>query len=438
MRFPRMRASLTLTALLAAGCTTGILDSNTQDVIDPEAVNNVAGLSALRLGAIADFAYANAGDQSVQEGQILVSGLVADEFRNSDTFPTRREMDNLQMRVLNTSLDGVYRSLHRARVATQEAATRYRQIGPAGAVTNNAIAELESLSGFALVYFGENYCGAVPVGRFTADSIVQGATQSSTQLFTSAIAKFDSALVVRPNYGLAAVGKARALLNLGQFTAAAAAVSGVPTSFVYAESHGILPARIVNGVFAFFVEGNRWSVANREGGTGLPFIDDADPRVPIEDTEDEGFDNVTPQFNQLKYPLRESPITVADGIEARLIEAEAALNSGAPAAWIGILNTLRASDPSLGLAPLVDPVTPMARVNLQFRERAYWLFATGHRLGDLRRLMRAPYSRARTTVFPQGAYPKGGIYGTQVNIPVSFSEQNNPGYDPAACDTNVP
>jgi hypothetical protein len=67
----------------------------------------------------------------------------------------------------------------------------------------------------------------------------------------------------------------------------------------------------------------------------------------------------------------------------------------------------------------------VARTNLLFRERAFWLWGTAHRLGDLRRLIRQ-YSRAQNTVFPTGEYHKGGEYGTDVNFPVSSDERNNP------------
>jgi len=40
------------------------------------------------------------------------------------------------------------------------------------------------------------------------------------------------------------------------------------------------------------------------------------------------------------------------------------------------------------LAALTDPGTAEARVDLLFRERAFWFFLTGHRQGDLRRLIR--------------------------------------------------
>ena len=40
------------------------------------------------------------------------------------------------------------------------------------------------------------------------------------------------------------------------------------------------------------------------------------------------------------------------------------------------------------LGPLQDPGTPDGRVDLLFHERAFWLYLTGHRQGDLRRLIR--------------------------------------------------
>jgi hypothetical protein len=131
----------------------------------------------------------------------------------------------------------------------------------------------------------------------------------------------------------------------------------------------------------------------------------------------------TPYWVQLKWPNRGDPMAVADGIEARLIEAEAAYNMGANANALPILNALRAT--RTGLAPLTDPGTPAGRVDQLFRERAFWMFGTGHRLGDLRRLVRQ-YGRAQNTVFPVGNYAEGGTYGSDVNFPVPQSEANNP------------
>ncbi|HEU6453310.1 MAG TPA: hypothetical protein VFT57_17970, partial [Gemmatimonadaceae bacterium] len=67
-----------------------------------------------------------------------------------------------------------------------------------------------------------------------------------------------------------------------------------------------------------------------------------------------------------------------------------------------------------------------------FHERAFWLFSTGHRLGDLRRLVRQ-YDRAPDTVFPNGAFLEGGSYGSDMNFPVPESEKNNPNDTAGAC-----
>src|SRR6185312_11168296 len=90
---------------------------------------------------------------------------------------------------------------------------------------------------------------------------------------------------------------------------------------------------------------------------------------------------------------------------------------------------------SIGLSDTTDPGTADARVDLLFRERAFWLFATGHRQGDLRRLLRqysAQYPRFQSEqkVYPTGVYtaPGTGRYGSDVTVPPPTSEYANPAY----------
>jgi len=137
----------------------------------------------------------------------------------------------------------------------------------------------------------------------------------------------------------------------------------------------------------------------------------------------------------VKFEANLSYIPLATGVEAALIVAEAALQTSA-SAWLTDLNTLRATAPNTypalsgGLAPLTDPGTDSGRVSLMFRERAFWLFGTGTRLGDLRRLIRQ-YGRDQSTVFPTGPYSAGPgntyqsylptpipSYGTDVDLSV--------------------
>jgi hypothetical protein len=195
-------------------------------------------------------------------------------------------------------------------------------------------------------------------------------------------------------------------------------------------------------------------VANLEGGVVLPFQSDGnlkaavfDPRVADSlarrGTYTKVFDGTTDQWVQAKYPARASAVTIADGVEARLIEAEATLKAGDAPGALAILNALRSNAallslrgyPANSLAPLTLQATAAAQLDQLFKERAYWLFLTSHRLGDLRRLVRQ-YGRTVNSVFPNGPYFKGGLYGSDVNAPVPFSEQNNPNYTPGSCKQN--
>ena len=129
---------------------------------------------------------------------------------------------------------------------------------------------------------------------------------------------------------------------------------------------------------------------------------------------------------------------VTTGIDARLLEAEAAFISGdyntPVTGTLAILNALRASPHTLVtvttpvMAALTDPGTDSARVAQLFREKAFWTFSRGQRLGDLRRLSRQdPYKTWYNVnnTFPSGTHYRGGTYGTDVNLPVPKDEENN-------------
>jgi hypothetical protein len=423
-----------------------VLDVQDPDNIPPDALDTPAGATALYHGAIGDFAVAIDGDDSVLEGQILVSELLADMWMNSETFPTREEMDRRRADVRNATLLEVFRFLHSSRVAAERAATALETYSPDGAA-DPRIPEMRSLSGYIYIHAGENYCSGVPFST-TEPDVAYGEPLTTPQIFDSAVARFDLALAA-PGLtddiaNLASVGRGRALLNLSRFAEAAAAVAGVPTEFRYVTEHSLNTGRQENAVYRLNVDAERWSVANLEGGTGLPYRDAADPRVPffLDPTDGVGFDGSTPQYNLLKYDGPEASVTVADGVEARLIEAEAALQAGDAATWLAKLNELRAALSVLRpetpgtLAPLSDPGSGDARVDALFSERAFWFFATGHRLGDLRRLVRQ-YGRPTESVFPTGSYFKGGVYGSDVNLPVPFDELNNPLAQSGCLDRNA-
>jgi starch-binding outer membrane protein, SusD/RagB family len=430
-----MNTSLLLGALVASVAGCGLLDTDQPNIVEPGDVETPAGAQALRIGAISDFALAKDGDgdldEGLTEGQILLGGLMADEFVLSTTPPTEQEIDQRRVFENNVTLFLIFHNLHRARAAAEAAAAALRQFGP-DPDTDPGIGEMLSLAGFAYIYFGEDYCSGVPFSSLQGEEIVYGAPQTTTEMFQTALNRFDAALAEpgtvaeesQEVFYLASVGRGRALLNLNDPAGAAAAVAGVPTEFQYLTEHAESPPRLQNAIYAYST-GFLWSLSDQEGNVGLPYRSAEDPRVPYFDEEDVGLDGSTPQFTLLKYPDASAPVPVADGIEARLIEAEAQLRAPDLAGMTSTLNELRQFFPDLGLANLAQPGSVAEAEDLLFAERAFWLFATGHRLGDMRRLVRQ-YGRTPEEVFPSGTYIKGGEYGTDVNLPIPQEEQNNP------------
>jgi hypothetical protein len=427
-----MRLAALVLVAPAAAC--GLLDTEQPNIIDPGTINSPEGAQSLRLGALSDFNFVKDGDGTqFDDGLILVTGLLTDEFVHSTTPPSQQEIDQRTTARLNPSLSDVYRNLHRARVGTENAASALREflLQPDSTVD---IAEMHALAGFTYIYFGESFCSGVPFSRVSGDSTFFGTPQTTTEIFNRALSKFDSA-AAEPGLALdedlsitnlIAVGRARALVNLGRerLAEAAAAVQDVPTDFVYATEHAETPLRLQNAIWSY-TNSFLWSLSDSEGEVGLPYRSAEDLRVPYTDFEDTGLDLITPQFSLDKYPDASAPVPVADGIEARLIEAEAALQAGDEAGMTTILNDLRAAFPDFELVDLSVPAPGAEAEDVLFTERAFWLFATGHRLGDMRRLLRQ-YNRAEETVFPTGAYHKGGSYGSDVNLPIPIEEQNNP------------
>jgi hypothetical protein len=469
-------------ALLASACLLGavvgcdsdrILDVQDVDRLPPQFLEDSSFLPTIAAGAVRDFTLAYNGDDD-DVGQTHASGMLTDEFYKSGTFPTFIEVDRRTIFDDNSDNQEVFLNLSRARRAAETAEARFAAAAP----TDPARAQMLNLAGFSYVLFGENYCSGVPISEFdeAANTFTFSPPLPTDSILNRAIARFDAAAQLATTPGAAdalnaaRVGRARTLLDLNRPAEAAAAVAQVPTAFRFVMEHSGNTGSQNNGLWSYSQNQGRWSVSNQEGTNGLPFrsffTDSNDTRVPFYlapegDATRLGFNRNLLRYQQMKYPNRESPVTVASGVEARLIEAEAALRAGATANFLAIHNALRANTAlytcptgALGcvnrttpLPPLIDPGSQTARENLHFRERAFWLFATAHRLGDMRRLVRQ-YSRAANTVYPTGPYSRprasGGVlttgtHGTDTSLPVPVDELNNPEVpDDYTCDNTTP
>jgi hypothetical protein len=424
-------ALLVLTVLGVAACSTErLLDAEHPDVIDPAGLNTAQGAAALYAGALGDFAVAHDGGNGggAGLGLVVATGFMSDEFRFGGTTPDLREMDLRSVREANNVWAQTYLDQHRAREAAERAALALRTVATE---PDARIGEMYAIVAAEIVLLGEAYCSGAPLGT-TIPTLTYGAPQSTTQLMLSAIAKLDLAVRHVPPSDTArvahliAVLRGRALLNLARYSEAAEAVQDVPTAFTYGTMHSTKTDRQKFLPYGFMYYQDLWLVSDREGANGLDFASAKDPRVPIEGTGMSRADQRTPRRYFRKYNSFTASVTVASGVEARLIEAEAALKAGNRSLWLSRLNDARSA---FAMPPLEDPGTAAARVDLTFRERAFALFATAHRLGDLRRLVRQ-YARAAETVFPTGTYHKDNLTrGRDVNIAVPMSERNNPKFN---------
>src|SRR5205814_2745832 len=133
-----------------------------------------------------------------------------------------------------------------------------------------------------------------------------------------------------------------------------------------------------------FVVGDSFSIVNSAVNViknALPFASANDPRIPITGSTantKKAFDGSTPWVGQLLYGQTD-PFPVLTGVDARLIEAEAKLNTGDFAGMFATLNGLRASTQTIGnktiaVMPALTnaPTTKDAALTLLFREKAFW------------------------------------------------------------------
>ena len=451
-------SSLTVLAaallLPVSGCG-DLLKINDPDIVTPGNLDDPSVLPTIRAGAIGDFdlSYSGSGAQGSGgvEGIIMTSGMLGDEWVNSETFPDRIATDARRNTPENASMQTVFRNLQRGRRAVEGAASSYARL-LTDPTSNSGFGEMQALAGFSYLFLAENYCSGVPVSQANPDGTFSyGTPLTTTQLLDTAIVRFDAAIASTTDTvtvtRLARIGKARAQNDLGQFAAAATTVATIPLSFTYTVAHDENTARQNNGVFQANVTNERYSVADREGINGFPYRFVADPRTPFIRTPgtDVGFDGSTPQFDNLRYGDRSATVTVATGAEAFLLRAEAALQAGdtlTGGQFLAMLNGIRTAPPTYfnSNRPGVPPIPAMTAltaadiaaggaVNLLFAERARWLWLTAHRLSDMRRLIRQ-YRRATESVFPTGAYfkPPYPTYGTDVNFPVPIDEENNPNF----------
>jgi hypothetical protein len=317
---------------------------------------------------------------------------------------------------------------------------------------------------FAEMTMANDYCNGIPLSsQDSTGALIFDVPRTDAYVFDKAVASADSGLALIPATATGTqellvrrallITKARALLGLNKVAEAAALVpstgpaaspgSFVPTSYSYDLTYATSSGDVT--LWSQPRSSRRYTVGDSLEGRGrnllvknaVPFFSAKDPRVPVTYTVSNGGKDTTISQDGL-IPSRtttlwgrSSTVAAVNGLDARLIEAEGRLRANDIAGMMTILNALRAAPPKLNditpaaMPALPAPATQDAAVSLYFREKAFWQFGRGYRLGDLRRLVRQ-YNRPQDQVFPVGVHYRGGNYGTDVNLPVPQAEENNP------------
>jgi len=440
LRFIAVAASVACLPMFG-GCTRDdLLKVTDPDIINPSNLQSPDGAEGLRVGALQRFKLMTALDES----SWFYGGLLEDEWKSADTFTQRDETDQRNVTEENTLVTVAYRDIHRARVQAYQAAQLLQTFKP---TAKAEIGEMWFVKGYAEMQSASDFCNGQPFADLSTGSPELGLPMSGADAYKLALASFDSALAavgsasdtasLRVKYAVQ-VGRGRVLLNLGRQAEAGAAVAGIPSTFTFNLTWPGTQGKEDNLIWGLATSARRYTVqdsADSQGGripNAMPFVSAKDPRVPTSKPFKFGFDGVTPYDGQGVFPAFNSPAPVANYADARLILAESQLAAN-DAGWLATLNALRTGPTNIGtltisgMAPLTDPGTADARLALLFRERAFWTFARGERLGDLRREIRV-YGKTAAQVFPGegGINPrKNSNYGPDVNLPVPQAERNN-------------
>ena len=441
--------TLLLLAATACNAKDELLAPQQPGVISPGNVQSPIAAEGLYEGAVGQFKQGLLGGNGNQETIWQFAGLFTDEYRSSDTFSQRNDADQRVTQTQDQVLSPLYVTLQQTRGYGHNALLALQQFEPTTSNTHQA--EMYFVVAFAQIQLAEDFCNGIPLS-YTVGGIPQYTDpMTDSAVFALSAAQADSGIALATGTDAATaqvknaltIAKGRAQLDLGQTAAAAATVASVPANFQYAGNYS--QTTNDNGWWIMTTSSKRYTVGDSVDAAGtianaIPFVSAKDPRVPTT-ANGKGFDTITPFVGQSIWG-RDDPIAIVDGLDGQLIQAEAKLNANDIAGMTAILNALRAAPPTQGifkpagtLAPLAAPATQTAAVSLFFREKAFWTFGRGQRLGDLRRLVRQ-YGRTQDKAYPSGTFFKNGSYGTEVAFPVPDRDKANPQFS-GCIDTNA-
>lgn len=418
-KFPRAVSRTMVGALLLSGvaCSDRFLQVTNPNVIDAATVDPTSGAATLAASVQQNYATAYGW-------MIMYSSWFSGETNVSDTFPTRNEFGFRVISDLNSSLlADVWQPLTLATASSQIVLA----LDLPNPTSNISLARAATFRGYSILSMATDFC----TGTISSGPDAPGPELTTEQMLDSAIYWFGQGIDVGTANGTAdgvalasasLVGRARAKLQKGDKTGAAADAAAVPAGFVYNLTYTddlSNRTRLSNRMWFFTFDRGSMSVAAA--------YQVADPRVPYKAP---GQHTLQPQdavpggfYIQQKYPAYNSPIRLASKLEADYIAAEA---SGDVTQQLALITARRAANQQPVYAGPIDAASVMTEL---FDQRGREFYLEGRRLADYRRNPAATrFVPATGTDYVKPGYVK---IGSDTCYPLPRAERdNNPAMTP--------
>src|SRR4051812_30253574 len=223
-----------LATLIIGGCNVKqeLLAPQNPGIIGPDQVQSPTAADAFRKGVLGRF---RSSTQSA-DGAWLNAGLLADEWKSSNTFSQHQEIDSRSMALNNSEIAAIYSAWQAGRGAAYTALDALTAYLP----TPVYLGQMYFVMGFMELSLAQNFCNGIPLGRTVDGSPQYSKPYTGAEVFAIANTHFDSAFALIGSASDTAsanlnnalrIAKARTLVELGKFSEAAALVATVPTDY---------------------------------------------------------------------------------------------------------------------------------------------------------------------------------------------------------------